>query len=72
MRRALLTLTLTASLAVGSPGLLDQLWSLVSSIWSAASPGAGCGMDPSGWCAPAPQADEGCGMDPDGRCKPGS
>jgi hypothetical protein len=71
MRRALVALTLTASLA-GSPGLLDQLWSLLSSVWSASSPDAGCRMDPSGRCAPAPQTDAGCIMDPNGGCRPRS
>jgi hypothetical protein len=64
MRRTLVAVTLAASLAAGRPTLLDQVWSLLTAAWS----DAGCGMDPSGQCAPAPQRDEGCIMDPSGRC----
>ena len=68
MRKALVVLTLTAALAAGRPTFLSHVWTLLTSIWNE----AGCGMDPSGQCAPAPQTDEGCGMDPSGGCKPGS
>ena len=67
MRRTLVLVVVTASLS-GSPGLLDSVWSLVSSLWSE----AGCGWDPFGGCtAPQPQPDAGCGFDPWG-CPTGS
>jgi len=66
MRKALVVLTLAATLAAGRPGLLGQAWSLVTAIWGH----AGFGMDPNGDPKPTPQTDEGFGMDPDG--KPGS
>ncbi|HWM91865.1 MAG TPA: hypothetical protein VN493_13955 [Thermoanaerobaculia bacterium] len=72
MRKALLTLALAGSLAAGRPALLDQLWSLLTSVWSASSPDAGCIADPDGRCRPAPQTDEGCGADPSGGCRPRS
>jgi uncharacterized protein with LGFP repeats len=62
MRRTLVAVTLAAALAAGRPTLPDQVWSLLTAAWS----DAGCGMDPSGRCLPAPQIDEGCRMDPDG------
>jgi hypothetical protein len=71
MRKALVALTLAAALAAGRPAVLDHLWTLLTSVWSASSPDAGCGMDPDGRCNPAPQPDEGCGMDPNG-CPQGS
>lgn len=71
MRRSLVLVVVTASL-LGSPGLLDSFWSLVSSIWSGSTAEAGCGMDPVGECRPAPpQPDAGCGLDPYG-CPGGS
>ncbi|MFL6199089.1 MAG: hypothetical protein ACJ76J_07930 [Thermoanaerobaculia bacterium] len=66
MRKTLLAVTLAAALAAGRPALLDHVWSFFTSIWSE----AGCRMDPSGLCVPAPQVDEGCIMDPNGRCLP--
>ena len=76
MRRALLAATVTASLLTSGagPGLLDQLWHLLSSAWGATeTPDEGCGWDPYGRClpAPAPQPDEGCGADAYG-CPQGS
>lgn len=71
MRKALIALTLTASLAAGGPALLDQVWSLLTSVWNPSTADEGCGMDPDGRCRPAPQIDEGCGMDPNG-CPKGS
>lgn len=68
MRKALVVLTLAAALAAGRPASLSQVWTLLTSIWSE----EGCGMDPSGRCALAPQSDEGCIMDPSGGCKPRS
>jgi hypothetical protein len=67
MRRSLVLVVVTASL-LGSPGLLDSFWSLVSSLWSGSAAEAGCGMDPVGECrtAPQPQPDSGCGWDPVG------
>jgi hypothetical protein len=56
-----------------SPGLLPQLWSLITGLWA----DEGCIIDPSGLCkgtqgsaAPVPAAslDEGCILDPSGRC----
>lgn len=72
MRRSLVLVVVTASL-LGSPGLLDSFWSLVSSIWSGSTAEAGCGFDPWGECrtAPQPQPDAGCGWDPYG-CPSGS
>ena len=72
MRRSLVLVVVTASL-LGSPGLRDSLWSLVSSIWSGSSSESGCGFDPFGGCSPAPQPqpDAGCGADPWG-CPTGS
>jgi len=76
MRRALLAVAVTASLLTAgtSPGLLDQLRSLLSSIWSAwESADEGCIADPYGRCRPAPQpqSDAGCEFDPYG-CPKGS
>jgi hypothetical protein len=70
MRKTLVAVTLAAALAAARPALLDQLWTLFTSIWSEASPDEGCGFDPNGLCIPAPRAEEGCGGDPDGRCNP--
>lgn len=49
--------------------LAGALWAFFSSIWSASEPNEGCGLDPSGWCGPAPQIDEGCILDPNGGCR---
>ena len=72
MRRSLVVVVVTASL-LGSPGLLDSFWSIVSSLWSGSTAEAGCGFDPFGGCRPAPQPqpDAGCGWDPYG-CPSGS
>jgi hypothetical protein len=70
MHKALVVLTLAAALAAGRPAFLDQIWSLLSPVWSESSPDAGCGADPNGLCIPAPRAEEGCGADPSGRCTP--
>ena len=64
MRKALIVLTLAGSLAAGRPAFLDQLWSFVTSAWSAPTGDEGCIFDPDG--QPAPQADEGLGFDPNG------
>jgi hypothetical protein len=66
MRKALIALTLAGSLAAGQPALLDQLWSLLTSAWSAPSADEGCGLDPDGRCKPAPRTNAGCGLDPNG------
>jgi hypothetical protein len=65
MRKALIVVAFTAALAAGRPTLLDQAWSLLTSIWGE----GGCASQPGG-CVVTPQTDEGFGMDPDG--KPGS
>jgi hypothetical protein len=62
MRKALIVLTLAGSLAAGRPAFLDQLWSFVTSAWSAPTADEGCGFDPNGRCSPAPQTDG--GLDP--------
>jgi hypothetical protein len=73
MRRTLLAAALAASLTpTVSSNLFNPLWSLLSSLWAAPQPDAGCGWDPNGRCLIAPQPDEGCGWDPNGRCQPGS
>jgi hypothetical protein len=76
MRRALVALALTASLATSTPSsLFDPLWSFLSSIWGGTPvSNAGCEWDPNGRCggAPQPQTEAGCEWDPYGRCKPGS
>jgi hypothetical protein len=73
MRPTLVALALTASLlASRPPALIEPLWAFLASLWSEPSPKEGCGMDPNGLCAPAPQgeSDAGCGMDPNGLCAP--
>jgi hypothetical protein len=72
MRRSFVLVVLTASL-LGPPGLLDPLWSLVSTLWSGSTAEAGCGFDPWGGCQPESQSqpDVGCGADPWG-CPTGS
>ena len=75
MRRSLLAVTLAASLAApaaGQPNGLDSFRAFLAALWSIVTGQEGCGMDPSGQCAPTQRldADEGCGMDPDGRCAP--
>ena len=80
MRRTLVALSLTASLAAAPSGTFDRLWSLLSVIWDdpplvhQPQTKEGCTGDPSGLCKPSsqPQTDEGCGGDPNGLCKPGS
>jgi hypothetical protein len=78
MRRTLVAVALTSSLftATSNPSnLLEQIGSLLGSLWSApANSKEGCGMDPSGWCSPEPQAQskEGCGWDPNGLQSPES
>ncbi|MFL5533092.1 MAG: hypothetical protein ACJ8BC_14075 [Gemmatimonadales bacterium] len=67
MRTSLVALALAAALAGGLP--LDTIWSFFTSAWSA-SADEGCGFDPSGRCAPAPQTDAGCRFDPNGLCQP--
>jgi hypothetical protein len=71
MRRILLAVALTASLAPMAPSFFGPLQALLSSLWDAsATLDAGCGFDPDGRCTTTPQfqLDEGCGFDPDGRC----
>ena len=75
MRRSLVAATLAAFLLVPRAShatVLDPLWAFFSSLWSGTLEKEGCGMDPSGQCAPAvqPKSEEGCGMDPFGRCLP--
>lgn len=81
MRRTLVALSLTASLATAAPaGLLDRFWALLSALWGDSPPvhqpqtKEGCTGDPNGHCKPStqPQTDAGCGGDPNGLCKPGS
>ena len=80
MRRTLVALSLTASLATAPAGLLERFWTLLSALWDdppavhQPQTKAGCGMDPDGLCQPTPrpQIDGGCGMDPSGLCQPGS
>lgn len=66
MRQAFLALALAGALAAGQPAFLDQLWSLLTSVWSASTADEGCGADPSGRCNPTPLPTAGCGADPDG------
>ncbi len=72
MRQMLVAAALTTSLL--TPGAqFGGLWNLLSSLWNgSAGTDAGCIMDPSGRCQPAPQIDAGCIMDPYGRCQPAS
>jgi hypothetical protein len=74
MPRSLLAAALAASLALpaaGQPPRFEAFWEFLASLWSAVSLDEGCGMDPSGRCAPARlEADAGCGADPSGRCAP--
>jgi hypothetical protein len=75
MRRALVALALTASLATSAPSsLFEPLWSFLSSIWGGTAVlDAGCELDPNGRCGGAqPQTEAGCEWDPNGRCHPGS
>ena len=72
MRRSFMAIALAASLVSTAPaGFFDSFWTLLSSLWDTK---AGCEMDPSGRCLPAPQpsSEIGCEWDPNGRCKPGS
>ena len=74
MRHPIATVALAASLLLSgraSVSLLDPLWAFLTSLWNApAQSDGGCGMDPSGGCAPDArvESDGGCGMDPNGRC----
>jgi len=75
MRRSLVVATLAAFLLVPRAShatVLDPLWAFFSSLWSGAMEKEGCGMDPSGGCAPVvqPKSDACCGADPFGRCAP--
>jgi len=63
MRSVLVALFLIGGLAAGRTGPLNNIWSLLTSGWSA----AGLGMDPDGEPKPAPTTDGGLGMDPDGK-----
>jgi hypothetical protein len=54
MRKALIALTLAGSLVAGRPAFLDQLWSFVTSAWSAPTADEGCIFDPDGRCKPSP------------------
>jgi hypothetical protein len=65
MRKVFIVLTLAASLSSGGPALLNQVWSLLTSVWGTSCGDAGLGMDPSGGCRP--QSDAGLGMDPSGK-----
>lgn len=66
MRKALLALALAGALAAGQPTFLDQIWSVLTSVWSASTLDEGCIGDPDGRCSPAPQPNAGCIADPDG------
>ena len=76
MRSTLAALALTGALLTpnaNGTNLFDHLWTLFSSIWSEPANKEGCGMDPFGRCAPAPEeeTEAGCGMDPfGGGCEP--
>lgn len=72
MRRSLAAAALMASLMNPWTGILDPLWSFLSSLGNAPATKEGGGWDPNGLHRPAalPSSDEGCGMDPDGRCRP--
>lgn len=76
MHRTLAALALVAVLGATAPTrLLDQLWSLLSSLWSSDTLNSdeGIGWDPDGGNKPAPppdgaKTDEGIGWDPNGGC----
>jgi hypothetical protein len=72
MRRSLAAAALMASLMNPWTGILDPLWSFLSSLGNTPVTKEGCGADPDGRCRPAarPSSDAGCGADPDGRCTP--
>ena len=53
----------TATTSPASSNLLAQAWSALVSLWEE----IGCGIDPSGACAPA-SGEIGCGIDPNGLC----
>ena len=80
MRRALVALSLTASLAAAPSGFFDRLWSLLSALWGdpqtvhQPQTKEGCTADPNGRCnpAPQPQTEAGCTADPNGLCNPSS
>jgi hypothetical protein len=70
--------TLTVLAVLGLPDIRSSA-SKISSPLTAFWMQVGCGLDPSGSCAPAPGdepsvegGDVGCGLDPDGRCLPGN
>ncbi len=65
MRKALIAVTLTASLITH-----PSLWSFVADLWNKSTAEVGCGADPWGKCNPAPETDSGCGFDPWGKCNP--
>ena len=71
--RTVNALVLVTALLAGSGSFLNEISSLVSSLWdSSSSTDAGCELDPWGGCKPAPTQDIGCELDPNGRpvCSP--
>ena len=71
--RTLNALVLVTTLLAGSGSFLDEISSLVSSLWdSSSSTDSGCQLDPDGRCRPAPTQDVGCELDPYGKpvCSP--
>lgn len=94
LRRKITALALATALAVpwaasaaslarqqsAGPGLLQQLWSVLTGFWDSGVTRDGCTMDPSGGGCAAGRAgaeplitpDSGCRMDPNGGCLPGS
>jgi hypothetical protein len=81
MHRTLIATVLVGFLSAATPSsLLDQIWSLMASLWTESpSSDAGCGWDPNGRCWPADsgskpientQTKAGCGWDPNGGCIP--
>ena len=56
MRSILLAIAFASSIGMTRPsGLIDPLWTLLSSVWTEASTKEGGGCDPDGRCLPAPQ-----------------
>lgn len=68
MRRSLAAAALMASLMNPWTGILDPLWSFLSSLGNAPVTKEGCGADPDGRCRPVPppSTDAGAGWDPFG------
>jgi hypothetical protein len=58
----------TATASPASTSFLAQAWDVLVGLWEE----IGCGLDPNGFCTPAPVAEIGCGLDPSGLCAPGT